>query len=85
MTQPPTERGPGPPGGATQTDGGSIGLLECLLIGIGGMIGGGIFAVLGLAVRVGEGGTFVAFFMAGIVALLTAYSYDHQPGCDPPR
>ena len=49
------------------------------------MIGGGIFAVLGLAVRVSEGGTFVAFFMAGIVALLTAYSYDHQPGCDPPR
>ena len=49
------------------------------------MIGGGIFAVLGLAVRVSEGGTFVAFFMAGIVALLTACSYDHQPGCGPPR
>ncbi len=41
------------------------------------MVGGGIFAVLGLAVGVGEGGTFIAFFIAGIVALLTAYSYAH--------
>jgi amino acid transporter len=53
----------------------SIGLLESLSIGIGGMIGGGIFAVLGLAVGVGRGGTYVAFLLAGIVALLTSYSY----------
>ncbi len=39
------------------------------------MVGGGIFAVLGLAVGVGGGGTFVAFFIAGMVALLTTYSY----------
>ena len=39
------------------------------------MVGGGIFAVLGLAVGVGGGGTFIAFFFAGIVALLTTYSY----------
>ncbi|MCB9390085.1 MAG: amino acid permease [Acidimicrobiia bacterium] len=44
-------------------------------IGIGGMIGGGIFAVLGLAASVGEGGTYIAFLVAGIVALLTSYSY----------
>jgi amino acid transporter len=46
-------------------------------IGIGGMVGGGIFAVLGLAVQLGGGGTPVAFTLAGIVALITSYSYAH--------
>jgi len=39
------------------------------------MVGGGIFAVLGLAAGLGRGGTPVAFFLAGIVALVTSYSY----------
>lgn len=52
-----------------------IGLKEAISIGIGGMVGGGIFAVLGLAVSLAGGGTPVAFLVAGIVALLTAYSY----------
>lgn len=52
-----------------------IGLKEALSIGIGGMVGGGIFAVLGLAVSLAKGGTPVAFLLAGLVALLTAYSY----------
>jgi amino acid transporter len=42
----------------------SIGYLEAVSIGVGGMVGGGIFAVLGLAVAVGEGGTFIAFLIA---------------------
>ncbi|MCK5840338.1 MAG: APC family permease [Bacteroidales bacterium] len=54
-----------------------IGLKEAVAIGIGGMVGGGIFAVLGLAVELSRGGTPVAFFIAGIVALLTSYSYAH--------
>lgn len=54
---------------------GDIGFLEAVSIGVGGMVGGGIFAVLGLAVGVGEGGTFIAFLVAGVVALLTTYSY----------
>ncbi len=53
----------------------SIGFLAIVSIGIGGMVGGGIFAVLGLAVQLAHGGTPVAFFVAGIVALLTSYSY----------
>lgn len=44
-------------------------------IGIGGMVGGGIFAVLGLAVELARGGTPVAFALAGVVALITSYSY----------
>ena len=55
--------------------GGSLGFWSAVSIGVGGMVGGGIFAVLGLAVGVGGGGTFVAFFIAGMVALVTTYSY----------
>jgi len=54
---------------------GKIGTVGAVAIGIGGMVGGGIFAVLGLAVRLAHGGTPVAFAVAGGVALLTAYSY----------
>jgi amino acid transporter len=53
----------------------SIGYWSAVSIGIGGMVGGGIFAVLGLAVQLAHGGTPIAFALAGIVALLTAYSY----------
>ncbi|HPQ20288.1 MAG TPA: APC family permease [Saprospiraceae bacterium] len=52
-----------------------IGLKEAMSIGIGGMVGGGIFAVLGLAVSYAKGGTPIAFLFAGIVALITGYSY----------
>jgi amino acid transporter len=53
----------------------SIGYWSVVSIGIGGMVGGGIFAVLGLAVQMAHGGTPVAFALAGLVALVTAYSY----------
>lgn len=54
---------------------GKIGLKEAISIGIGGMVGGGIFAVLGLAVSLAKGGTPVAFLFAGILAIITSYSY----------
>ncbi|MBK5254275.1 MAG: APC family permease [Peptostreptococcaceae bacterium] len=53
----------------------SIGYWSVVAIGVGGMVGGGIFAVLGLAVQLAKGGTPVAFAIAGVVALVTAYSY----------
>lgn len=52
-----------------------LGLAAVVAIGVGGMVGGGIFAVLGLAVQLAHGGTPVAFALAGVVTLLTAYSY----------
>lgn len=52
-----------------------IKLLDAISIGIGGMVGGGIFAVLGLAVSLAKGGTPLAFLFAGILALITSYSY----------
>ena len=52
-----------------------VGFWEVTAIGIGGMVGGGIFAVLGLTVDLTHGGAPLAFLLAGIVALVTAYSY----------
>lgn len=52
-----------------------IKLKDALSIGIGGMVGGGIFAVLGLAVSLAQGGTPIAFLIAGLLALITSYSY----------
>ena len=52
-----------------------LGYLDVTAIGVGGMVGGGIFAVLGLSVQLTRGGAPVAFMIAGIVALITSYSY----------
>ncbi len=52
-----------------------INLTEAISIGIGGMVGGGIFAVLGLAVHLAQGGTPLAFLFAGLITLITSYSY----------
>lgn len=54
---------------------GRLGTFSTLSIGIGGMVGGGIFAVTGLTVEVTKGAAPIAFLIAGIVALLTSYSY----------
>jgi amino acid transporter len=53
----------------------TLGTLSTLSIGIGGMVGGGIFATTGLAVQLTRGAVPIAFIVAGIVALLTSYSY----------
>ncbi len=56
-------------------DKGKMGLWGAVAIGVGGMVGGGIFAVLGLSVQLAKGGTPLAFAFAGVVALITATSY----------
>jgi amino acid transporter len=52
-----------------------LGFLEAFSIGVGGMVGGGIFAVLGLTIDLAKGAAPVAFLIAGFIALVTAYSY----------
>ncbi len=52
-----------------------LGLWGAVAIGVGGMVGGGIFAVLGLSVQITKGAAPLAFLLAGLVALLTARSY----------
>jgi amino acid transporter len=59
------------------TSGRGLGYWEVTSIGVGGMVGGGIFAVLGLSVHLAQGGAPLAFLIAGVVALVTAYSYVH--------
>jgi len=53
----------------------SVGLWGAAAIGIGGMVGGGIFAVLGVVATRAGGGAPLAFAISGVVALLTAVSY----------
>jgi amino acid transporter len=53
----------------------SVSLVGATAIGIGGMVGGGIFAVLGVAATQAQGATPLAFACAGIIAALTAFSY----------
>ncbi|MEO1059712.1 MAG: APC family permease, partial [Actinomycetota bacterium] len=52
-----------------------LGTLSTMSIGIGGMVGGAIFAVTGLTVEIAKGAAPFAFLVAGVVALLTCYSY----------
>lgn len=52
-----------------------FGFRELVAIGIGGMIGGGIFSVLGLAVKSSGHAAPLAFLIAGLIALFTGYSY----------
>jgi amino acid transporter len=52
-----------------------MGFWSVVAIGIGGMVGGGIFAVLGLSVQLTRGAAPVAFLFAGLVALVTSYAY----------
>lgn len=53
----------------------SIGLREAIAIGIGGMVGGGIFSVLGLSVQISGPGAYISFMLGGIISFLTGYSY----------
>jgi amino acid transporter len=52
-----------------------LGLAALVSIGIGGMVGGGIFSVLGLTVEIAGGGAYLSFVVGGVVAALTGWSY----------
>jgi amino acid transporter len=56
-------------------DTGSLGTPSLVAIGIGGMVGGGIFSVLGLTVQVAGPGAYVSFLVGGAVAALTGLAY----------
>lgn len=52
-----------------------LSLKEVIAMGVGGMVGGGIFSVLGLAIAQAGHAAPLAFTISGIVALLTGLSY----------
>ncbi len=63
-------------GAATKQAGsGHVGLVAAVSIGIGGMIGAGIFSILGVVASVSGTALPLAFVIGGVVALLAAYSY----------
>jgi amino acid transporter len=54
---------------------GQIGLVAAVSIGIGGMVGAGIFSILGVVAHAAGNAMWLAFAIGGIVALLSTYSY----------
>ena len=62
-------------GMSPKTPSARMGAFSAFSIGVGGMIGGGIYAVLGLAAQLTGGAVPLALALAGVVALLTAYTY----------
>jgi uncharacterized protein len=64
-----------PPSGHSHQPKRTLGVASTVSIGIGGMVGGGIFAVLGLSIDLSRGAAPIAFLIAGGVAILTATSY----------
>ncbi|WP_082958476.1 APC family permease [Mycobacterium sp. E3198] len=54
---------------------GELGVAALVSIGIGGMVGGGIFSVLGLTVQLAGAGAYLSFVAGGVIAALTGRSY----------
>ena len=52
-----------------------LGLPELIAIALGGMVGGGIFSILGVSVELIGNATPIAFLIGGLLAFLAAYSY----------
>ena len=53
----------------------TLSLAELIALGVGGMVGGGIFSVLGLSALVSGHAAPLAFAFGGLIALLTGYAY----------
>ena len=53
----------------------TLGVLELIAIALGGMVGGGIFTILGISVSMIGAYTPLAIIIGGIMASLAAYSY----------
>jgi amino acid transporter len=60
---------------AAQSGAGQIGLVAAVSIGIGGMVGAGIFSILGVVAQAAGNAMWLAFAIGGVVALLSTYSY----------
>ena len=66
---------PAPVPAAAPAPTGPIGTVAAICIGVGGMIGAGIFSILGVVAKVSGSALPISFAIGGIVALLAGYSY----------
>lgn len=57
-----------------------LGLLNVVSLGLGSIIGAGIFALLGQVILLAGNYTYYAFIIAGIAAILSGYSYAKLAG-----
>lgn len=53
----------------------NLGLKETISFALGGIIGGGIFAVLGIVAKIAGPTAWLAYLIAGVVVMATGYSY----------
>ncbi len=58
-----------------------MGLMDATMIGVGAMIGAGIFVLIGIASGVAGPAIIIAFCLNGAIALLTAMSYAELGSC----
>ena len=52
-----------------------LGLAELIALALGGMVGGGIFSILGISVEKIGNATPIAILIGGVLAMFSAYSY----------
>src|SRR6185295_15284494 len=67
--------GPSNASSGTTSGSGQIGMAAAVSIGIGGMVGAGIFSILGVVASAAHNAMWLAFAIGGVVALLSTYSY----------
>jgi len=70
MPPSPTPAAPVVPAASKQ-----MGLASAVAIGIGGMVGGGVYAIFGSAAKVAGSALWISFLASGLVALATSYNY----------
>src|SRR3954464_1622591 len=69
-TAPPPAPGPEPADAAR-----TLSIRQASFIGVGAMVGAGIFALLGAAGEVAGSAVWISFLLAGAVAVLQGYSF----------
>ena len=52
-----------------------IGLFGATMVGVGAMVGAGIFVLCGVAIREAGPGAMLAFALNGVLTLITAFSF----------
>jgi amino acid transporter len=59
----------------SQSSSAQISLAGAIAIGIGGMIGAGIFSILGVVAMAAGAAMWISFLIGGVIALFSTYSY----------